>query len=131
MARPGIPVYNRRKLDGHEWYERKIGKPFSKLTIEEGQRIAAKPLPKFEEQEEANLRFTSRVVRSRLLAITALAAALFRLPGRIGKPERHAPPPFYIVLTICSLSAKSLPRRTLNSRVVTDRGRQDGLERHR
>jgi ElaB/YqjD/DUF883 family membrane-anchored ribosome-binding protein len=46
-------------LDGHEWYEREIGKPFSKLTIEEGQRIAAELLAEFEEQEEANVRFAS------------------------------------------------------------------------
>ncbi len=49
-----------RNLDGHEWYEREIGKPFSKLTIEEGQRIAAELLAEFEEQEEANnVRFAS------------------------------------------------------------------------
>ena len=46
-------------LDGHEWYEREIGKPFSKLTVEEGQRIAAELLTEFEEQEEANVRFAS------------------------------------------------------------------------
>lgn len=46
-------------LDGHEWYEREIGKPFSKLTVEEGRRIAAELLAEFEEQEEANVRFAS------------------------------------------------------------------------
>jgi hypothetical protein len=46
-------------LDGHEWYEREIGKPFSKLTAEEGQRIAAELLAEFEQQEEANVRFAS------------------------------------------------------------------------
>ncbi len=46
-------------LDGHEWYEREIGKPFSKLTVEEGQRIAAELLAEFEDQEEANVRFAS------------------------------------------------------------------------
>ncbi len=46
-------------LDGHEWYEREIGKPFSKLTVEEGRRIAAELSAEFEEQEEANVRFAS------------------------------------------------------------------------
>jgi hypothetical protein len=46
-------------LDGHEWYEREIGKPFSKLTVEEGRRMAAELLAEFEEQEEANVRFAS------------------------------------------------------------------------
>ncbi|MDP8951261.1 MAG: hypothetical protein M3N18_03305 [Actinomycetota bacterium] len=46
-------------LDGHEWYEREIGKPFSKLTAEEGRWIAAELLAEFEEQEEANVRFAS------------------------------------------------------------------------
>jgi hypothetical protein len=31
-------------------------------------------------------------IAPRLLAISALAATLFRLPDRIGKLERHAPP---------------------------------------
>jgi hypothetical protein len=46
-------------LDGHEWYERETGKPFSKLTVEEGRRIAAELLAEFEEQQEANVRFAS------------------------------------------------------------------------
>ncbi len=46
-------------LDGHEWYEREIGKPFSKLTVEEGWRIAAELLTELEAQQEANVRFAS------------------------------------------------------------------------
>jgi hypothetical protein len=48
-----------RNLDGCEWYEREIGKPFSKLTAEEGRRLADELLSELEEQEEANVRFAS------------------------------------------------------------------------